>query len=168
MMFKAPSPLVYLSSLLLAVLLASLAYWIIRSQGLDTNTLLVLTVGLVIGHFIGVCTVPSQAGKRKASIPADERRQTRTSTVPSGETVSLYVGNLAYNAQRNALHELFAQYGQVSSVRIMTDRATRRPRGYAFVEMDSNAAQQAIAQLDNTEFCGRTLRVSEAKQRNRE
>jgi hypothetical protein len=168
MMFKAPSPLVYLSSLLLAILLASLAYWIMQSQGLDTNSLLVITVGLVIGHLIGVCAIPSAGKKKDDAQPSKERRQTRNRSVPSGDTVSLYVGNLAYSAQRNALHELFAQYGQVSSVRIMTDRATRRPRGYAFVEIDSNAAQDAIEQLDNTEFCGRTLRVSEAKQRSRE
>jgi RNA recognition motif-containing protein len=47
----------------------------------------------------------------------------------------------------------------------MIDRTTRRPRGFAFVEMEVSAAQDALDQLDNTEFCGRNLRVSEAKQR---
>jgi hypothetical protein len=158
MTFKAPSPAVYFGSLLIAVPLTILVYWILQTQNLSDNSLITLAAGLFIGHLIAACSQPS-AGR------TNKTRTTANSTTQPAETISLYVGNLAYRAQRNELQELFEHYGQVNSVRIMTDRATRRPRGYAFVEMESNAGQEAIRQLDNTEFCGRNLRVSEAKQR---
>ncbi len=157
MTFKTPSPAVYLGSLLIAAPIAYLLYWVLQMQNLTGNSLVVLAAGLFIGHLIGVFSQPSSTQQSVAA-------QTTTAS-QSGDTVSLYVGNLAYRAQHNELLDLFSQYGPVDSVRIMTDRATRRPRGYAFVEMDANGAQEAISQLDNTEFCERNLRVSEAKQR---
>jgi hypothetical protein len=174
MTFKIPSPLLYLGSLIISALLASLAYWVLRSQGLDNNSLVVLAAGLLIGHLVGVSAHPSvrsaarpaahPSAHKKASTPAT-RSTDNHSTGDSGETVSLYVGNLAYNAQRDALRALFEEYGQVNSVRIMTDRNTRRPRGYGFVDMEANAGRKALAALDDTEFCGRNLKVSEAQQR---
>jgi hypothetical protein len=169
MTFKIPSPLLYLSSLIISALLAALAYWVLRSQGLDSNSLVVLGAGLLIGHLIGVCAHPSV---RSAARPAAHPSAHKNTSAPaarsaddSGETISLYVGNLAYSAQRDALRALFEEYGQVNSVRIMTDRNTRRPRGYGFVDMEANAGRRALAALDNTEFCGRNLKVSEAQQR---
>ena len=158
MTFKTPSLNVYFFSLLIAATLAAIAYWILQSQNLINNGVITLITGLLIGHTIAVFSQPaSNKQKTKAA--------TKTANNASGETLSLYVGNLAYRAQRDELQDLFANYGNVNSVRIMIDRATRRPRGYAFVEMDSNAAHEAIKHLDNTEFYGRTLRVSEAKQK---
>lgn len=157
MIFKAPSFPQYIVSLFIASLLASLAYSVMQSQGIsDTATILI--IGLVIGHLAGVISAPSlkttaKSGKRSSKSAA------------SSEIISLYVGNLAYSARRDSLIDLFSQFGQVSSVRIMTDRETRRPRGYGFVEMEGNGAITAINKLDGTEFCGRTLRVSEANQR---
>lgn len=173
MTFKIPSPLLYLSSLIISALLAALAYWVLRSQGLDSNSLVVLGAGLLIGHLIGVCAHPSvRSAARPAARPAAHPSAHKNASAPaarstddSGETVSLYVGNLAYSAQRDALRALFEEYGQVNSVRIMTDRNTRRPRGYGFVDMEANAGRKALAALDNTEFCGRNLKVSEAQQR---
>lgn len=169
MTFKAPSPVLYLVSLIVAAILAGVTYWILEAQGLTANSLLVLIAGLVIGHLVGVCAMPSAASSSisRSSTTSSPRSPSNRSTASSAGngTLSLYVGNLAYSAQRDALSDLFEEYGAVSSVRIMTDRATRRPRGYGFVEMDADAARVALAQLDNTEFCGRTLRVSEAKQR---
>lgn len=159
MTFKTPSPLHYIGSLIIAALLTSLAYWVLKTQGLDTDPLIILGAGLLIGHLIGICT---HSTPRTAATTA---RTANNGSVDEGDTISLYVGNLAYSAQRDALQELFAPYGTVSSVRIMTDRATRRPRGYGFVEMESTAARKAQSALDNTEFCGRNLRVSEAKQK---
>ncbi|MCF6209117.1 MAG: RNA-binding protein [Gammaproteobacteria bacterium] len=78
---------------------------------------------------------------------------------------SIYVGNVAFSAPREDLQALFEAHGQVVSVRLMTDRITRRPRGYGFVEMESQAADAAIAALNGMEFFGRSLRVNEAKQR---
>jgi len=161
MTFKTPSPAVYLGSLLIAAPIAYLLYWVLQMQSLAGNSLVVLAAGLFIGHLVGVFSQPSPA-RQSANTKTSA---TTTDATPSGDTISLYVGNLAYRTQRSELHELFSQYGAVDSVRIMTDRATRRPRGYAFVEMDANGAREAIEQLDNTDFCDRNLRVSEAKQR---
>ena len=76
----------------------------------------------------------------------------------------LYVGNLPFSASENDVRDLFAQYGEVHSVKLVSDRDTGRPRGFGFVEMDSaDEAQQA---LDNYALDGRNLKVNEARDRN--
>jgi cold-inducible RNA-binding protein len=76
----------------------------------------------------------------------------------------LYVGNLSYNTTEATLRELFEEAGTVASVNVITDRETGRPRGFAFVEMESTeGAQAAIEQLNNRQLDGRTLTVSEAR-----
>jgi RNA recognition motif-containing protein len=76
----------------------------------------------------------------------------------------LYVGNLPYETSESDLEGLFAQAGTVASVNVMRDRATGRARGFAFVEMASEAdAQAAITQLNERPFGGRTLTVNEAR-----
>ncbi|OOZ41050.1 hypothetical protein BOW53_05755 [Solemya pervernicosa gill symbiont] len=82
-----------------------------------------------------------------------------------GEPLSIFVGNLAYKASRDELKALFGKYGEVRSVRIMTDRATRRPRGFGFIEMDEKSARKAIKKLDGYEFMGRNIKVNEGNQR---
>ncbi|NLK05973.1 MAG: RNA-binding protein [Spirochaetales bacterium] len=75
----------------------------------------------------------------------------------------IYVGNMSYQTTEEALYSLFAQYGEVMSARIIFDRDTNRPKGFAFVEMqDDSAAVAAISQLDGQELDGRNLRVNEA------
>lgn len=81
------------------------------------------------------------------------------------ETISVFVGNLAFKATTEELRQLFANYGKVESVRIMVDKMTRKPRGFGFVEMGKRDAARAIAALDGSEFVGRTLRVNEGKSR---
>ncbi len=77
----------------------------------------------------------------------------------------IYVGNLPFSATEADLRQLFSQHGSVSSVSLITDRETGRPRGFGFVEMDDAGAQAAIAALDGKEFGGRSLRVNEAQER---
>ena len=78
----------------------------------------------------------------------------------------IYVGNLNFATTENQLEELFLQYGEVVSVKIITDRETDRSRGFGFVEMGtSEAAEEAINALNNQEFDGRSLRVNEANDR---
>jgi RNA recognition motif-containing protein len=77
----------------------------------------------------------------------------------------IYVGNLSYETTENDLTALFEQVGQVDSVNIITDRDTGRPKGFAFVEMGSDDAEKAIAQLNGTDVKGRTLTVNEARPR---
>ena len=81
--------------------------------------------------------------------------------------VSVFIGNLAFKANAGDLRELFEEYGDVHGVRVMTDRATRRPKGFAFVEMDKKGAKAAIAELDGSEFFGRDIKVNFATRRKR-
>lgn len=77
----------------------------------------------------------------------------------------IYVGNLSYQMTEHDLTTLFEQVGQVDSVNIITDRDTGRSKGFAFVEMSSEDADKAIAQLNATEVMGRALTVNEARPR---
>lgn len=78
---------------------------------------------------------------------------------------SIYVGNLPFTASEDEIRDLFEAYGQVDSVRVMTDRDTGRPRGFGFVKMGSDDAQRAIDALNGKPFGGRDLRVNEAEER---
>jgi len=78
----------------------------------------------------------------------------------------LYVGNLPFDTNETQLRALFQEGGrQVSDVKIITDRDTGRPRGFAFVEMGSQAeAEAAVSALNGREFGGRALTVNEARE----
>ena len=78
---------------------------------------------------------------------------------------SIYVGNLPWSATEEQVQSLFADYGPVVSVKLVSDRETGRARGFGFVEMEEPGASVAIEALDNANFGGRTLRVNEAKPR---
>ena len=79
---------------------------------------------------------------------------------------TIYVGNLNYQTTEEDLHELFSQYGEVESVKLIMDRETNRPRGFGFVDMlDDDAATAAVSMLNDKDFNGRNLRVNEARER---
>ncbi|MEJ2514806.1 MAG: RNA-binding protein [Gammaproteobacteria bacterium] len=78
---------------------------------------------------------------------------------------SIYVGNLPFSATEDEVRNLFASYGNVDSVKIITDRETGRPRGFAFVEMGDAEADAAIEGLANQEMGGRALKINEARPR---
>lgn len=79
---------------------------------------------------------------------------------------NIFVGNLSYRTTQDELHEVFAQYGAVERVSIVTDRETGQSRGFAFVEMtNAEEAEAAINQLNGAELNGRALNVNEARPR---
>ena len=78
---------------------------------------------------------------------------------------TLYVGNLPFSATEAELRDLFAQHGTVESAKVVNDRDTGRPRGFGFVDMPSDDAQNAIQHLNGYEMNGRPLRVNEARER---
>jgi RNA recognition motif-containing protein len=78
---------------------------------------------------------------------------------------SLYVGNLPWSATEADVRDLFSQYGEVTSVNLITDRETGRARGFGFVEIADADAQKAIEALDNYSYSGRNLKVNESKPR---
>ena len=80
--------------------------------------------------------------------------------------MSIYVGNLAYEVTQDDLTRVFAEYGTVNRVHIPLDRETSRPRGFAFVEMNSESEEaKAIEALDEAEWMGRELKVNKARPR---
>ena len=80
---------------------------------------------------------------------------------------TIYVGNLPFSATEDEVRSLFESHGKVESVKIIMDRETGRPRGFAFVEMASADAQTAIAATNGFNMGGRPLRVNEAQERPR-
>lgn len=75
----------------------------------------------------------------------------------------LYVGNLSYDTTEQGLSDLFSQFGELESVRIITDPGTGRSKGFAFVEFKNEADAKKALELDGQEFDGRQIKVSEAK-----
>jgi RNA recognition motif-containing protein len=80
--------------------------------------------------------------------------------------MTIYVGNLSFDAEVEDLQHLFAEYGSVSKCSLPLDRETGRKRGFAFVDMaDANAESKAIADLQDVEWMGRSIRVNKAEPR---
>jgi len=80
--------------------------------------------------------------------------------------MNIYVGNLSFNASEDDIRQAFAAFGEVSTVSIIKDQFSGRPRGFAFVEMqNSNEANSAIAALNGKDMQGRNLIVNEAQPR---
>ena len=78
---------------------------------------------------------------------------------------TLYVGNLPFSATETEIRSLFEQHGKVDSVKIINDRETGKPRGFAFVDMTTTEAEAAIQKLNGFQMNGRALRVNEARER---
>ena len=80
--------------------------------------------------------------------------------------MNIFIAGLSYATTDADLSDLFQEYGEISSAKVITDRQTGRSKGYGFVEMeDEAAANKAIAELNEAEFDGRKIAVSEAKPR---
>lgn len=80
--------------------------------------------------------------------------------------MNIYVSSLNYSTSSENLQELFAEYGEVTSAKVITDRETGRSRGFGFVEMSNNEeGQDAINKLNNTNYEGKTIVVSVAREK---
>ena len=78
---------------------------------------------------------------------------------------NIFVGNLPWRTDVQELENLFSQYGEVLSAKVISDRETGRSRGFGFVEMEDDAALEAIENLNGQEMDGREIRVNEANDR---
>jgi hypothetical protein len=144
-----------IKALVIAVVIAVLGYLLYPHLGLENSVAIkTFVIVLAVGAFAGGVGAAIEIG---GSIIQGGK---------SGESVSVFVGNLSFKATSEELRELFTPYGEIRSVRIMKDRATRRPRGFAFVEMGEGQAAKAIKGLDGKEFMGRSLRVNAGTERN--
>jgi len=80
--------------------------------------------------------------------------------------MNLYVGNISYDATEEDVKDAFAVYGDVASVKLITDRETGRLKGFGFVEMaDEDSAKKAMNELDGSDLKGRPLKVNEAREK---
>ncbi|MEA3297503.1 MAG: RNA-binding protein [candidate division Zixibacteria bacterium] len=80
--------------------------------------------------------------------------------------MNIYVGNLPFEINEDELRTAFEEFGEVSSAKVITDRYSGKPRGFAFVEMpDDGQAQSAISELNDRDMKGRALKVSQARPR---
>jgi RNA recognition motif-containing protein len=78
--------------------------------------------------------------------------------------MNIYVANIAFKATDSELKQLFEEYGEVSSAKIIIDKLTNRSRGFGFVEMpDDESAKKAISELNGFDFAGKALMVNEAR-----
>ncbi len=78
--------------------------------------------------------------------------------------MNIYISNLSFNVQDEALREFFTPYGEVTSAKIIMDRTTNQSRGFGFIEMpDEAASRKAIAELDGTTIDNRAIKVNEAR-----
>lgn len=78
--------------------------------------------------------------------------------------MKIYVGNLSYEADEQAINQLFSQFGEVVSVKIIKDNMSGRSKGFGFVEMaDASLSKRAIAELNETSFMDRNIIVNEAR-----
>ncbi|MEA9420019.1 RNA-binding protein [Aeromonas caviae] len=137
---------VYVQAAVLALVLALLGYLVAQALQFSLKVEVIFAAGLAIGGFV----VPLFLNRAPA---------TALEQATSQETCTLYVGNLPYRANEIAVRELFAEQGQVLSVRLMKDKATGKRRGFGFVEMPVADAAKAIAALNDKEYQQRTLKV---------
>ncbi|MBB4034923.1 RNA recognition motif-containing protein [Dysgonomonas hofstadii] len=80
--------------------------------------------------------------------------------------MNIFIAGLSYNVNDADLQDLFQEYGEITSAKVVMDRMTGKSKGYGFVEMENNeAANKAIAELNGAEYDGRTISVSEARPR---
>lgn len=140
---------VYVQAAVLALVLALLGYLVAQALQFSLKVEVIFAAGLAIGGFV----VPLFLNRAPA---------TALEQATSQATCTLYVGNLPYRANEIAVRELFAEQGQVLSVRLMKDKATGKRRGFGFVEMPVADAAKAIAALNDKEYQQRTLKVREA------
>jgi hypothetical protein len=117
---------------------------------------------VVIGILLAGILVPVLVDvKTRAGVAAS----TSPLTDYKGDTTTLYVGNLPYRANEDAVKELFQRFGVVVNVRLMKDRQTGRRRGFGFVEVAAKDGDKMIQKLNDFNFQERTLKVREAKER---
>ena len=151
------------SSLPFTLALAIITYLLF--QFVLTTVITDVAIAAVIGVLLGGILVPILVEvKPLTDSPATATPKAAAAAV-SGANATLYVGNLPYKANEEAVRELFQQSGSVINVRLMKDRQTGRRRGFGFVEVAAKDANRMIQKLNDFEYEGRTLKVREAKER---
>jgi len=141
-----------ISTVVIAAIFAIIAFFVFST---------ISATPAIIAAFVFVSAFVAQL----ASTSSNNTQASTSSDNTNSDVKTLYVGNLPYRANEAAVRELFSNYGNVESVRLMKDKHTGKRRGFGFVEMSSNDLDKAIEALNDAEFQQRTLKVREAKER---
>lgn len=144
----------FILNIIITTIFAIVLYVILPIIAPDMSNQLSAVIGVFIGGFLS----PSLT---KLFSTSNETGEEDSSSVVS----TLYVGNLPYRADEEAVQEHFEQQGNVVSVRLMKDRRTGKRKGYGFVEMNVKGAEKAIKNLNDSTFQERTLKVRLAKEK---
>ena len=147
-------------AIIITAILAVLGY---IAHTLDQSGLLA-SFGFPLGAIVGFVLLYLASSLVNGSAERSTPRKKAIPSSPAGST-TLYVGNLAYKANEQAVQALFEQFGQVQSVRLMKDKRTGKRKGFGFVEIADADANNAIKQLNDSEFMERTLKVRPAKEK---
>lgn len=145
-----------ITNIISVLVLAIVGYFVFDMFNIASSPAIAAAIGIVIGGIVSVLLT-------NIKIPSNGDDATQAS-----ELSTLYVGNLPYRANEQAVQEHFESHGVVNSVRLMKDRRTGKRKGYGFVEMDSKGANKAIKNLNDSEFQERTLKVRLAKDKTEE
>jgi len=140
---------------LVAGILGLAGYFVAPIVGLSEQVPVgsLFAVGLFVGYLVGALLT--------------SRAHCSGSKVKHNNVNVLYVGNIPFKAREEEVQRLFETYGSVKSVRLVRGGPSRRPKGYGFVEMGSDADVKAALVLNGEEFAGRKLRVNEAKDKDK-
>ncbi|GAC16188.1 RNA recognition motif domain-containing protein [Aliiglaciecola lipolytica] len=125
------------------------------------NEFVSVQLAFVFGLLFGAIAIPQFSKLISESSTAQDSAEVSSTT-------TLYVGNLPYKVNEEAVSEHFSAYGKVASVRLMKDRRTGKRKGYGFVEVASKSADKMISKLNDTDFQERTLKVRLAKEKSDE
>jgi len=151
------------SSLPFTIALAILSYLLFHF--LFATMITDIALAVVIGVLLGGLLVPLLIEVKPLDSTVVKPASTIKPDLTNGPTTTLYVGNLPYKANEDAVRELFEQFGNVVNVRLMKDRQTGRRRGFGFVEVAAKDVVKVTQKLNDFEYEGRTLKVREAKER---
>jgi RNA recognition motif-containing protein len=144
----------YILNIFITIIFAIVLYFVLPIVSTDMPNQFSAVIGVLVGGLL---------------VPSLSKLFTSSDAVASEDTTSevstLYVGNLPYRADEEAVQEHFQEQGNVISVRLMKDRRTGKRKGYGFVEMNAKGAAKAIKNLNDSNFQERTLKVRLAKEK---
>jgi RNA recognition motif-containing protein len=144
----------YILNIFITIIFAIVLYFVLPIVSTDMPNQFSAVIGVLVGGLL----VPSLSKLFTSS-------DALVSEDPASEVSTLYVGNLPYRADEEAVQEHFEEQGNVISVRLMKDRRTGKRKGYGFVEMNAKGAAKAIKNLNDSNFQERTLKVRLAKEK---
>jgi len=150
----------FLHCIFISIGLAVISCFAIQFLENSNNTTSLDPISIALAVLVGGIVTPLIASFFKSN----ETKQNKNSTDSTeGELTTLYVGNLPYRANEEAVKAYFQDYTQVQSVRLMKDKRTGKRKGYGFVEIIDSDITEAIESLNDSVFQDRTLKVRHAK-----